>query len=230
MDIGGLGEKTIQLLVDKGVVRDLADLYDPQRVSRASLASLDPSQKRNKSADNLIAQIDASKSRPLAALLFGLGIRHVGETVADRLVASLANIDDLACMTVDQLTEVEGIGAVVARSVATFFAQEPSRELIGKLRRFGVKLTGEPKHQGPTPLAGKTFVLTGGLTSMSRDQAKKRLVSLGAKVASAVSKNTDYVVAGTDAGSKLDAARKLGRTVIDEQQFKDLLEQIGKDS
>ncbi len=225
MDIGGLGEKLIAQLVESGLVHDVADLYDSLRVNRDSIAALE--RMGDKSAENLMAQIEASKARPLPRLVYALGIRHVGETVADRLTADVATMDELASMSEEALTAIEGIGPVVARSVATFFAQEQTRELIGKLRRFGVRLTGEPKAAGPKPLAGKTFVLTGGLGSMSRDAAKKRLEALGAKVASSVSKKTDYVVAGQDAGSKLDKARELGRPVLDEQAFLELLGKEG---
>jgi len=142
-------------------------------------------------------------------------------------MAGVASMDELATMSEETLTAIEGIGPVVARSVATFFAQDQTRSLLDKLRRFGVRLTGEPKPTGPKPLAGKTFVLTGGLEAMSRDQAKKRLEALGGKVASSVSKKTDYVIAGQDAGSKLEKARELGRPVLDEQAFLELLDSHG---
>lgn len=221
MDIGGLGEKIIAQLVEKQIIRDVGDLYDPARVNRDTLAALE--RMGDKSAENLVAQIEVSRSRPLQCLVFALGIRHVGETVAERLTSAASSLDELAAMTEEQWTRIEGIGPVVAASVATFFAEEQTKVLVDKLRRFGVRMTGEPKRSGPAPLAGKTFVLTGGLSSMSRDQAKKRLEALGAKVASSVSKKTDFVIAGQDAGSKLDKARELGRPVLDEAAFVELL-------
>jgi DNA ligase (NAD+) len=223
MDIAGLGEKIVSQIVEKGIVRDVGDLYDSERVNRTVLAALD--RMGAKSADNLLAQIDASRSRPLPRLVYALGIRHVGETVAERLTANVSSIDELSAMSEESLKAMDGIGPVVARSVCTFFGQEQTRSLIEKLRRFGVRLTGDPRPTGPAPLSGKTFVLTGALGSMSRDQAKKRLEALGGKVASSVSKKTDYVIAGTDAGSKLEKARELGRPILDEAAFLDLLAQ-----
>lgn len=225
MDIGGLGERTIQQLVDKELVRDVGDLYDPSRIDRDTLAGLDRMGK--KSADKLMAQIEASKTRPLARLLYGLGIRHVGETAAERIASAVSSLDELASLGEEQLVQIEGVGPVVASSIATFFGQEQTQELIAKLKRFGVKTLGETKAEGPQPLAGKTFVVTGALTSWSRDGIKKYLQLLGAKVASSVSKKTDYVLAGTEAGSKLDKARELGRPVLDEDAFKNLLQELG---
>jgi DNA ligase (NAD+) len=225
MDIAGLGEKVILQLTHKGIVQDVADLFDPARVNRQVLASLD--RLGTKSADNLLAQIEAAKSRPLPRLVHGLGIRHVGETVAERLASSVGSIDELMAMTREQLEGMESIGPVVAESVQNFFAQEQNHQLVDKLRRFGVKLTGEPKAIGPRPLEGKTFVLTGSLSGYSRDQAKKLLESLGAKVTSSVSKKTDFVVVGEDPGSKADKARQLGVARLDEAALTSLLKEHG---
>jgi DNA ligase (NAD+) len=228
MDIGGLGEKSIQQLVDarhedgEPLVRDVGDLYDKKRMNLETLVALE--RMGEKSAENLLAAIEASKERPLARLVYGLGIRHVGETVAERLASGVSSLEELASLSEERLQEIEGIGEVVAESVATFFAQEATKRLLGKLNAHGVNPQGAPKPSGPRPLAGKTFVLTGTFDSMSRETAKERLVSLGAKVASSVSKKTDYVVAGSDPGSKLDKAKELGRPVLDEPALLALLE------
>jgi DNA ligase (NAD+) len=222
MDIAGLGEKTIVQLTETGLVRDVADLYDPDRVNLENLLRLE--RMGETSAQNLLQAIEASKDRPLARLIYGLSIRHVGETVAARLAAGVESLDELASASEERLMEIDGIGPVVAKSVATFFGNEATKAVVEKLKRFGVKTTGEPKPTGPRPLAGKTFVLTGTLESLSREEAKRLLESLGAKVASSVSKKTDYVVAGADAGSKLAKAKELGRSVLDEAGLKKLIE------
>lgn len=222
LDIAGLGEKIIQQLVDREIVHDVGDLFDEDRVNQPSLEGLERMGK--KSAENLLREIERAKSRPLARLVHGLGIRHVGETSAQLLVGEVASLHELAAMSQEQLEAVDGIGPVVAESVRNFFEEERNQQIIEKLRRFGVKLEAEPKQTGPAPLAGKTIVLTGSLASLTRSQAKERVEALGGKVASSVSKKTDYVVVGTDAGSKLDKAKKLGRPILDEDQFLKLLE------
>jgi len=178
-----------------------------------------------KSAENLVAAIEQAKSRPLRRLVHALGIRHVGETVAERLASGVSSLQQLATMSQEQLVAISGIGPVVARSVSLFFSQDATREVIGKLERFGVNLAGETV-RGSGQLAGRVFVLTGGLESMSREQAKERIESLGGKVASSVSRKTDWVVAGSDPGTKLDRARELARPVIDEKAFLALLEGV----
>ncbi len=225
MDIAGLGEKTIVQLVEAGLVKDLGDLYSLRKEQLLALERMG-----EKSAENLLAAIEASKSRPLARLIYGLGIRHVGETVAERLASAVSSLDELAAMPEEKLMEIEGIGPVVARSVATFFAQEATRRVIEKLRAAGVNFRGEPRPKARTRLSGKTFVLTGTLDSLSREEAKAALEALGAKVASSVSKKTDYVVAGKDPGSKLDKARELGRPVLDEQAFLALLSEARREA
>jgi DNA ligase (NAD+) len=223
MDVGGLGEKTIEQLVEAGLVADVGDLYDPTRIHQDALVALE--RMGEKSAENLLAAIARSKDRPLARLIYGLGIRHVGETVAERLAGGVARLRDFEGLPEEKLEEIEGIGPVVAASVAKFFAQEATKRLVEKLERFGVKTEGPPRESGPRPLAGKTFVLTGTLESLSREAAKELLQSLGAKVASSVSKKTDFVVAGAEAGSKLDKAKELGRPVLDEAAFRKLLDE-----
>jgi DNA ligase (NAD+) len=230
MDIEGLGEKTIEQLIEargpdgERLVRDVGDLYDPARVNRETLVGLE--RMGEKSAENLLAAIERSKDRPLARLIYGLGIRHVGETVAERLAGGVSSLAELASLSEERLQEIDGIGPVVAASVATFFAQDATKRLVEKLQRFGLKLEGEPRPEGPRPLAGKTFVLTGTLAGMTREEARALLVSLGAKVASSVSKKTDYVVAGEDPGSKLEKARELGRPVLDEAGLRELIARL----
>jgi DNA ligase (NAD+) len=219
MDIGGLGEKTIVQLVEKGLVRDVGDLY---ALSKEQLEALE--RMGEKSAGNLWSAIQASKNRPLARLIYGLGIRHVGETVAERLAKGVANLEELAAAPEEKLMEIEGIGPVVAKSVRTFFRQPQTDALLKKLKAAGVNFEGEAKPEGPRPLAGKTFVLTGTLPSLSREEAKAWIESLGGKVASSVSKKTDYVVAGENAGSKLSKAQELGRTILDEAGLRELIE------
>lgn len=219
MDIEGLGEKTVKQLVDAGLVGDPADLFFLTRDQLLELPRVGP-----KSADNLIQAISAAKDRPLARLVHGLGIRHVGETIAQILCRALPSLDELAAADPSRLSLVHGIGPVVAQSVATFFQNPDAKQVIEKLRAAGVRLRDETTPIQATPLAGKTFVLTGAFTGYSREALKERLERLGAKVGSSVSKKTDYVVAGRDPGSKLDRARELGRTVLDEAALEDLLE------
>jgi DNA ligase (NAD+) len=220
MDIEGLGEKTVALLVEKRLlgdgegVPDVADVFflEPKRAELVALERMG-----EKSVENLLAGIRAAKDRPLARLLHGLGIRHVGETVAQTLARAFGSIDALAAASEERLTEVHGIGPVVAKSVHTFFANEASKGLVEKLRRAGVRLADEAVAEGPKPLAGLTMVVTGTLSKWSREGIEEHLASLGAKVTGSVSKKTDYVVAGADAGSKLAKAKELGRPVLDEE-------------
>jgi DNA ligase (NAD+) len=214
MDIEGLGEKTIEQLIAANLVADAGDLFT---LTREQL--LDIERMGEKSADNLLAAIGAAKDRPAARLIYALGIRHVGQTVARSLARAFPRLDDLAAADEERLLEVPGIGPVVAQSVATFFRNDDALKLIDKLRAAGVRLEDEAPAAGATPLSGKTFVLTGSFEGFSRDALKERLESLGAKVASSVSKKTDYVVAGSEPGSKLDRARELGRPILDEAQL-----------
>lgn len=229
MDIGGLGEKLIALLTttlhEDGapLVRDVSDLFDAARVNLATLSALP--RFGEKSALNLLEQLESAKSRPLARLVYGLGIRHVGETVAQRLVSAVSSLQELAGQTEETLTAIEGVGPVVAHTVVGYFAQPTTQALVARLAALGLNLRAT-RVVGPKPLLGKTFVLTGTLASLSRDAAKERLVSLGAKVASSVSKKTDYVVAGEEAGSKLEKARELGRPILDEAAFLALLDEV----
>jgi DNA ligase (NAD+) len=222
MDISGLGERTVLQLTEAGLVQDPGDLFALSRDRLLELDRMGPV-----SADNLLAAVERAKDRPLARLIHGFGIRHVGETVAQTLARSFPRLDDLAAANELQLRQVPGIGPVVATSVATFFHNPDTRLVIEKLRAAGVRLEDAQRHDGPKPLAGKTIVLTGTFDDFSREQLKSMLSDLGAKVASSVSGKTDYVIAGREPGTKLDKARELGRPILDETGLKRLLDECG---
>ncbi|MDI3380507.1 NAD-dependent DNA ligase LigA [Xenophilus aerolatus] len=212
LDIEGLGDKLVDQLVDGGIVRSLPDLY---RLGLTALAALD--RMADKSAANLVAALEASKTTTLPRFLFGLGIRHVGESTAKDLARHFGKLDSIMDATEGQLLEVTDVGPVVAQSIHTFFRQPHNREVVEQLRAAGVHWEeGEPVAGAPLPLAGQTFVITGTLPTLSREEAKEKLEAAGAKVAGSVSKKTTCVVAGEEAGSKLDKARQLGVEVIDE--------------
>lgn len=219
MDIEGLGDKLVDQLVDAGVVKVLPDLY---RLGLASLAALE--RMGEKSAQNLLAGLEQSKSATLPRFLYGLGIRHVGEATAKDLARHFGKMDAIMAASVDALLQVPDVGPVVAQSIHTFFQQPHNREVVEQLRAAGVTWEeGEPQAAATLPLAGKTVVLTGTLPTLSRDEAKDLLEAAGAKVAGSVSKKTSYVVAGAEAGSKLDKAQELGVPVLDEDGLRRLL-------
>jgi DNA ligase (NAD+) len=212
VDIEDLGDKLVEQLVEAGLVKTLPDLY---KLGFSHLASLD--RMADKSANNLLRSLEKSKQTTLPRFLFGLGIRHVGEATAKDLARHFGNMDAIMTATTDQLLQVRDVGPVVANSLRTFFDQAHNREVVEQLRACGmVWAEGESQADAPMPLAGQTFVLTGTLPTLSRDQAKDMLESLGAKVAGSVSKKTSAVVAGAEAGSKLDKAQELGVPVMDE--------------
>jgi DNA ligase (NAD+) len=219
MDIEGLGEKLVDQLVEGQVIRTVADLY---RLGLVGLTSLE--RMGEKSAQNLLAALEQSKHTTLPRFLYGLGIRHVGEATAKDLARHFGRLDAIMEASVEQLLEVPDVGPVVAESIHTFFQQAHNREVVEQLRACGVTWEeGEPATRAPKPLAGKTIVLTGTLPTLSRDEAKDLLEAAGAKVAGSVSKKTDYVIAGAEAGSKLDKARELGVAVLDEDGLRALL-------
>ncbi|MDB5940840.1 MAG: ligA [Ramlibacter sp.] len=219
MDIEGLGDKLVDQMVEAGVIRTLPDLY---KLGLATLSALE--RMADKSAQNVLAALEKSKQATLPRFLFGLGIRHVGEATARDLARHFGKLDAIMDASVEQLLEVPDVGPVVAESIHTFFAQQHNREVVEQLRACGVTWPeGEPQARAPKPLAGKTVVLTGTLPTLSRDEAKDLLEAAGAKVAGSVSKKTDYVVAGAEAGSKLEKAQQLGVAVLDEQGLRDLL-------
>jgi DNA ligase (NAD+) len=219
LDIEGLGEKLVDQMVDGNLIRTLPDLY---RLGLGHLVSLD--RMAEKSAQNVLAALEKSKRTTLPRFLYGLGIRHVGETTAKDLARYFGALDPIMNASVEQLLEVPDVGPVVAESIHTFFEQPHNREVVEQLRACGVTWEeGQPAARAPKPLAGKTIVLTGTLPTLTRDEARDMLEAAGAKVAGSVSKKTDYVVAGAEAGSKLDKARELGVAILDEQGLKDLL-------
>lgn len=220
MDIEGLGDKLVDQLVDAGRVNTLSDLYGLQLQDLASLERM-----AEKSAQNLLDALEKSKQTTLPRFLFGLGIRHVGEATAKELVRHFGQLDAIMAASEDALLQVADVGPVVAHSIHTFFSQHHNREVVQALRNAGIRWSeGEALAPTEMPLAGLTVVLTGTLQDMGRDEAKDKLEALGAKVAGSVSKKTSYVVAGADAGSKLDKAQALGVRVLDESGLMVLLE------
>ena len=220
IDIEGLGDKLVEQLVEQQLVHTPADLY---RLKLADLANLE--RMGDKSASNLLAAIEHSKKTTLARFIYALGIRNVGETTAKDMARHFGSLDNFMAADEERLQQVRDVGPIVAQSIAAFFAEPHNREVIAQLRASGMHW---PEHEGEVsqvlPLSGQTFVLTGTL-DMSRDDAKALLEALGARVSGSVSKKTNYVVAGAEAGSKLDKARELNVTVLDEQQFMLLLKE-----
>jgi DNA ligase (NAD+) len=216
MNIEGMGESLVGQLCDTDLISSLADIY---RLDAPTLEGLERMGK--KSAAKLLAELDKSRSNDVWRLLYGLGIRHVGERGAQVLVDHFGSIDEIAGASLEQLQQVREIGPVLAASVRSWFDEPANRELIEGFRRAGVKLTGERRvaPAGPQPLAGKTFVLTGTLAALSREEAARQIEALGGKVTGSVSKKTSFVVVGTDAGSKLARAETLGVTMLDETAF-----------
>jgi DNA ligase (NAD+) len=219
MDIEGLGDKLVDQMVEGNVIKSLPDLY---RLGLVGLTALE--RMGEKSAQNLLENLEKSKRTTLQRFLYGLGIRHVGEATARDLAKHFGKLDAIMEASVEHLLEVPDVGPVVAESIHTFFQQPHNREVVEQLRACGVTWEeGEPAKRESLPLAGRTVVLTGTLPTMTRDEAKDLLEAAGAKVAGSVSKKTDYVVAGAEAGSKLDKAQELGVPVLDEDGLRKLL-------
>jgi DNA ligase (NAD+) len=215
MDIEGLGYMTVMALLRRGLIQDPADVY---RLTAEDLSQLDGF--ADKSIDNLLRAIEASKDRPLWRLLVGLNIRHVGSHVAQVLASAFRSIDAIAAASEDEIDAVPEIGPEIAATVRAWFDDPENLALAEKLRAAGVRLEDEaPADEGPKPLEGMTIVLTGGLDTLSRDEAVRLAQQAGARVSSSVSKKTDFIVAGENPGSKLDQAVKLGVEIIDERQF-----------
>jgi DNA ligase (NAD+) len=214
MDIEHLGEMVIGQLVDREMVKDFADLYGLTVEDLAGLERL-----AKKSAQNLHDAIQGSKTRGLSRLLNGLGIRMVGERASQLLAARFGTMDKLEAAGEDEINDIYGIGPEIAQSVARFFAEPRNRKIIERLRKAGVVMREEGATEGPKPLDGKVIVLTGGLSSLTRDDAKDLILRLGGRVSGSVSKKTDFVVVGEDPGSKADDAKRLGVKMLDEAAF-----------
>ena len=225
MDIEGLGDKLVDQLVDAGLIRTLPELYT---LGLAKLVALE--RMAEKSAANVLANLEKSKSTTLARFLYALGIRQVGETTAKDLARHFGSLDRLMAASVEQLLDVNDVGPIVAASIRTFFDQPHNVEVVEQLRAAGIhwpESDGAVADDSPKPLAGKTLVLTGTLPTLGREEAKALIEAAGGKVSGSVSKKTSYVVAGEEAGSKLDKARELGVTVLDEAGLKELLHAAG---
>lgn len=219
VEIEDLGDKLVEQLVDAGIVNTLPDLY---KLGLSALSQLD--RMAEKSAANVLAGIEKSKSTTLPKFLFGLGIRHVGEATAKELSRHFGTLDAIMDATIDQLLQVSDVGPTVAQSIRTFFDQAHNREVVEQLKACGVNwIEGTATAGASLPLTGRTFVLTGTLQTMGRDEAQAKLEMLGAKVSGSVSKKTHAVIAGAEAGSKLEKAQSLGVTVLDESSFQELL-------
>jgi len=217
MNIDGIGDALVNQLTERGMVKNVADIY---KLSKDDLLSLE--RMGDKSAQNILDEIENSKKLPLERVIYGLGIRMVGERTAQFLAEHFGSMEALESAGVEELQNVNEVGPRIAESIVEFFGIAANRKLAERLREAGLTLTGKKKERG-TKLAGKTFVLTGTLTHFTRDEAKKMIEDAGGKVTGSVSKKTDYVVAGADAGSKLDKAKELGVSVIGEKEMEKLL-------
>ena len=218
LDIEGLGYQTIIELAERGLVKDVGDIYSLTDEQTATLEGF-----KDKKIANLRKSIEASKTRPLGRLLTGLGIRHVGGTVAEQLANHFGSLEALEAVSEEEINAVEGIGEVIAHSVHEFFTQPRNRAVLDKLKHAGLRTADERKAVRQTELTGKVVVMTGGLSSMSRDEAREALKEAGAKVTDSVSKKTDLVVVGENPGSKADKAVSLGVPTIDEKELMKLL-------
>jgi DNA ligase (NAD+) len=217
MNIDGLGDKIVDQLVDKGLVRDVADLYALKEEEVAALERM-----AEKSAQNLLEEIEASKKNSLARLIYALGMRFVGERTGQLLAEHFSSLEELAAAKEEQLVEVSEVGPKVAASIAEFFSELANRQLIKKLHKAGVRPTAEKRQVKSDKFAGKSFVFTGGLANRSREDAGEIVKQHGGKISGSVSKKTDYVVVGTDPGSKYEKAKELGVPILTEAEFEKL--------
>ena len=216
MNIDGMGDALVTQLTERGLVKNVADIY---KLSKADLLTLE--RMGDKSAQNILDEIEASKKLPLERVIYGLGIRMVGERTAQFLAEHFGSMEALEQASVEELQNVDEVGPRIAESIVEFFSIPANRKLVERLGAAGLAFKGKKKERG-TKLAGKTFVLTGTLQKYTRDEAKKMIEDAGGKVTGSVSKKTDYVVAGADAGSKLDKAKELGVAVLDEKEMEEL--------
>ena len=218
MDIDGLGDKIVDQLVEKGMVKDVADLYSLKLEEVAELERM-----AEKSAQNLLDEIEASKKQPLSRLIYALGMRFVGERTGQLLAEHFSSLEELAGAKAEKLENVQEVGPKVAESITEFFSESANRTLIKKLNKAGVRPTAEKREVKSDKFAGKSFVFTGGLANRSREEAGALVQQHGGKVSGSVSKKTDYVVVGTDPGSKYDKAKELGVTILSESDFEKLV-------
>jgi DNA ligase (NAD+) len=218
MDIDGLGEKIVDQLVDKGMVKDVADLYALELEPVAGLERM-----AEKSAQNLLEEIEASKKNSLARLIYALGIQFVGERTGQLLAEHFSSLEELAAAKEEELEQVPEVGPKVAASIVEFFSEPANRQLIKKLAKVGVRPTAEKREVKSDKFAGKSFVFTGGLANRTREEAGTIVQQHGGKVSGSVSKKTDYVVVGTDPGSKYEKAKELGVTILTESEFEKLI-------
>jgi len=218
MDIDGLGEKIVDQLVDKGMVKDVADLYSLKLEDVAELERM-----AEKSAQNLLEEIEASKKNSLARLIYALGIQFVGERTGQLLAEHFSSLEELAAAKEEELEQVPEVGPKVAASIVEFFSEPANRQLIKKLAKAGVRPTAEKREVKSDKFAGKSFVFTGGLANRTREEAGAIVQQHGGKVSGSVSKKTDYVVVGTDPGSKYEKAKELGVTILSESEFEKLV-------
>jgi DNA ligase (NAD+) len=217
MNIDGMGESLVNQLIERGLVKNVADIYD---LTKKDLLTLE--RFADKSAQNILDEIEKSKTLPLERVIYGLGIRMVGERTAQFLAEHFGSMDALMNARQEELEQVNEVGPRIAESISEFFQEPKNRDLVKRLRDSGLTFTGKKRERG-TKLAGKTFVLTGTFAKYSRDEAKKLIEDAGGRVSGSVSKKTDYVVAGSDAGSKLDRAKELGVPVIEEKEMEKLV-------
>jgi DNA ligase (NAD+) len=220
MDIDGLGEQNVIRFLGEGLIEDVADLYD---LTVERLTELD--RFGETSASNLVRNIAASKEQPFFRVLYGLGIAGIGWVNARALSEQFGSMDALASATVDEIVETPGIGSVLAEQIVETLEDDRTRELIERLRQRGLRMEVSAEEAAPVsgPLVGKTFVITGTLPSLSREEATRRIEEAGGKVTGSVSKNTDYLLLGAEPGSKLAKAEKLGTEIVDEEAFLALL-------
>ena len=222
MDIEGLGDALIDLFVDKGFITHFSDIYK-LKDKRDELVQIE--RLGEKSIDNLLKSIEKSKSQPFAKVLFAIGIRYVGSGAAQKITDHFNSIDDIIAASEEEISGIYEIGPSISKSIKQFFSDKKNVKLIEELRKSGLTFVSEKKEIVQSALTGKTFVLTGTLSSLSRDEAGARIIALGGKVTSSVSKNTDFVIAGEKAGSKLSKAESLGVKVLDENTFLKMLEE-----
>ena len=218
MNIEGMGPSVVSLLVGEKLIKNPADIYTLKAEDIEALPRMGA-----KSAENLLSAIEASKKAGAARVLFALGVRHIGEAASEAIVNEVGGVKELFDVDAERLCQIEDVGAVMAESLVSFFALPETRELVERLEEYGVELSAAKTEQRSADLAGKIFVLTGTLSTLTRDEATARLKAMGAKVTGSVSAKTSFVVAGEKAGSKLEKANALGIPVMSEEELLELI-------